>query len=313
MPKKIVIKKNKKITVVANKSEDNQQNNQIEKKNKKTTTVVNKSQDNQNNITILNNKSPLRYPGGKSKACLIIENELQKYTNISKYNTLVSPFFGGGSFEFHMQNKYKLNIIANDKFKPLYTFWNMLKNKKQELCDSIIKLKPVSKEQFTTYRNTIMNLTDELKQASYYFVINRCSFSGSTLSGGFSEQASIKRFTDNSIKLLSNSNLEKITFENKDCIAFIENNNKETNLMFLDPPYYLEKSTLYGYNGDMHEKFDHEKLAATLKNIKNWILCYNNCPTIRNLYNDYKIVSVNWNYGMNKSKKSSEILILNFD
>lgn len=33
-----------------------------------------------------------------------------------------------------------------------------------------------------------------------YFIINRCSFSGATLSGGFSLESSQKRFTTSSIE-----------------------------------------------------------------------------------------------------------------
>jgi hypothetical protein len=39
-------------------------------------------------------------------------------------------------------------------------------------------------------------------------------------------------------------------------------------------------------------------------------MTYNDCSYIRILYNKYKIIEVNWNYGMNKSKKSSEIIII---
>ena len=56
----------------------------------------------------MNNKSPLRYPGGKTRACKIIEAALKKYTEIEQYRVLISPFFGGGSFEFYMQNKYNV-------------------------------------------------------------------------------------------------------------------------------------------------------------------------------------------------------------
>ncbi len=81
--------------------------------------------------------------------------------------------------------------------------------------------------------------------------------------------------------------------------------------MFLDPPYYLnKKSKLYGNNGDMHENFNHELLFNTIKNKKNWILTYNNHEYIRNMYKDFIILNTNWSYGMNKSKLSSEIIII---
>ena len=82
-------------------------------------------------------------------------------------------------------------------------------------------------------------------------------------------------------------------------------------LLFLDTPYYLQKaSKLYGKNGDMHESFDHEGLLKVLDNTSNWVLCYNDCSYIRKLYTEYTIIPVDWSYGMNKTKKSSEILIL---
>jgi len=81
--------------------------------------------------------------------------------------------------------------------------------------------------------------------------------------------------------------------------------------MFLDPPYYLEKgSKLYGKNGDMHDSFDHEQLYNCLSTKKNWIMTYNDCVYIRDLYKDFKVIDTSWSYGMNKSKASSEIVII---
>ena len=261
----------------------------------------------------MNNKSPLRYPGGKTRACKIIEQELLKRTDITKYSRIVSPFFGGGSFEFYMQNKYDLQILANDKFLPLYQFWHHAKIANARLCELINSFKTTTKDQFAKYREKIMTLTDGLQQAALYFVINRCSFSGATLSGGFSQQAAEKRFTDSSIKRVQNLDLSNTVFSNHDFTYFLENNTHQDAIIFLDPPYYLEKgSKLYGRNGDLHETFDHGTLANALKEKKNWILCYNNCTYIRDLYKEYTIVDVNWSYGMNKTKKSSEILIICF-
>ena len=82
------------------------------------------------NTSIMNqisNKSPLRYPGGKTRACKKLEPIMKEHFDISDFDNLVSPFFGGGSFEFHIQNNYQLNIIENDKFFTLYIFWNTCK------------------------------------------------------------------------------------------------------------------------------------------------------------------------------------------
>jgi len=259
-----------------------------------------------------NNISPLRYPGGKTRACKIINNILLQYFDINNFDTIISPFFGGGSFEFYLQNNYGLKLIVNDKFTPLYNFWKQVKINKQILCDELRKITIITKEQFIDYRNTIMNLNDDVFQQSIqYFIINRCSFSGSTLSGGFSEEASIKRFTPSSINKIELLDFTNIDIYNYDFYDFINNFNNNKAFIFLDPPYYLEnKSKLYGNNGDMHENFNHQLLFDLLNTKKNWIITYNNCECIRNMYKDYIILDVNWSYGMNKSKASSEIIII---
>jgi DNA adenine methylase len=262
-----------------------------------------------------NNNSPLRYPGGKTRACKLIDNIINEYFDLKNFDNLLSPFFGGGSFEFYFQNKYHYKVVANDKFKPLYNFWRQIKIDKNKLSEELKKIKYVSKELFIDYRKTILDLNDNdepLQQAIQYFIINRCSFNGSTLSGGYSKEASLKRYTLSSINKIEVMDFGNIEIYNYDFEYFIHNLTNEKTLLFLDPPYYLDKqsSKLYGNNGDMHENFNHELLYEIIKIKKNWILTYNNCDFIRNLYKDFIILDVKWSYGMNKTKQSSEIIII---
>jgi len=60
----------------------------------------------------------------------------------------------------------------------------------------------------------------------------------------------------------------------------------------------------------MDEMFDHQKLYNTLSDKKKWLMTYNNCSYIRELYKDFTILDVEWSYGMNKTKESSEIVII---
>jgi DNA adenine methylase len=205
---------------------------------------------------------------------------------------------------------YGIPIEANDKFIPLYNFWNCAKNENKELCSTLRETLNVSKEQFHIYRNDILKC-EPFKQALYYFIINRCSFSGSTLSGGFSKESSEKRFTESSIDRLENLNLQNVQFYNEDFIDFLNRDFPDTCLYFVDPPYCLEKSKLYGVKGDLHEDFNHEKLFEILSGKENWILTYNDCEYIRNMYKEFTIIPIQFSYGMNFSKKSSDIAILN--
>jgi hypothetical protein len=54
-------------------------------------------------------------------------------------------------------------------------------------------------------------------------------------------------------------------------------------------------------NGDMHDTFDHDKLYKCLSGKKDWLMTYNNCDYIKELYKDYKII---------ETKESSEIVII---
>jgi DNA adenine methylase len=242
---------------------------------------------------------------------------------------VVSPFFGGGSFEFHLQNAHDVILLVNDKFTPLTVFWRVLKKRADELADAVEDMRPVSKEDFVDYRTRIMSEPDSLTQASMYFVINRCSFSGATLSGGFSQEASNKRLTDNSVHTLRSMDMSRTYIHNRDYQDFLEHictrltpHARSRTLIFLDPPYDLGKSgdRLYGKNGDMHEGFDHVALRDTLVGLTElaelaglrWVMTYNDNDYIRELYADYTILDVSWSYGMNASKKSSEMVILNF-
>jgi len=259
------------------------------------------------------NKSPLRYPGGKTRACKILDDIIIQYFQISSFDRIISPFFGGGSFEFHMQNKYHLRIIANDKFTPLSNFWRTCKSNNAELVAELEKkIDKITKAEFLEYRAQIMEEPRQLEQSMMYFIINRCSFSGATLSGGFSQESSKNRFTQSSIQKIAQLALDDFEIANLDFTDFLAQlPASQRDLLFLDPPYYLERgSKLYGKSGDMHEGFPHELLFQIILGRQDWIMTYNDCKYIRDLYKDYTIIPAKWSYGMNKTKISSEIVII---
>lgn len=279
-------------------------------------------------------KSPLRYPGGKTRAISKLYAIVNKYYGDPEY--LLSPFCGGCSFEFSLPSIK--HAILCDKFKPLIIFWNEVKNNMKQLVEILYEElnDGIEKEDFINYRKELVELytKDEVKSedsdkssyndedklliAVYFFIINRCSFSGSTLSGGFSEESAKKRFTKSSLANIvwlndpnsENKFIQKYEFKCEDFKESLKDP-PENYFIFCDPPYYLHDSKLYGNNGDLHENFDHLGFHDYITKCKNdYIICYNDCEFIRNLYKDHVILSENWSYGMNANKKSSEIVIL---
>ena len=250
----------------------------------------------------------LRYPGGKTRAIKVLEQHLPE----CGIDEIVSPFFGGGSFELAMSEKFSIPVFANDKFQPLFNFWNVLKQKPNELHGFIKSHMPVSKEDFQYYKQLLYNPEiSVIEQAAYYYIINRCSFSGSTCSGGYSKESAEKRHTMSALNRMLTIDLSRLIFTNEDFTTFLGRYSEE--FLFLDPPYYLgNQSNLYGTNGDLHELFDHHALYHILTTKPKWMLCYNDCEYIREKYSSYNIREVKWTYGMNKSKKSKEVLITSY-
>ena len=65
-------------------------------------------------------KTPLRYPGGKSRACKKMEPYIP---DLRFYDVYYEPFLGGGSVALHITKKYpNLKIVVNDLYEPLYNF-----------------------------------------------------------------------------------------------------------------------------------------------------------------------------------------------
>ncbi len=254
-------------------------------------------------------KSPLRYPGGKTRAIKTLNEFVQRY--YPERNTLLSPFFGGGSFELQFTRG---KVYGNDIFSYLYTFWKCIQTDKNTLVSGIreYRKKGVTKEIFSELRKDILECKDPIEIATKYFIINRCSFSGSTFCGGFSMESSEKRFTDSSIECVEKVSLDHITFSCQDCCDFLtEHPETSETLVYADPPYYISHY-LYGKDGDLHHSFDHVKFAEVIQKRNDFLISYNDCEYIRELYKNCTIFKVDWKYGMNSNKKSSEILILPF-
>ncbi len=247
-------------------------------------------------------RSPLRYPGGKTRAIKHITKFFPE-----NLTTLLSPFFGGGSIELHLAVQ-GATVYGYDALLPLVEFWQCLTQNPNDLANRVATYFPLEKDAFYDLQKNYNCFPEKSDRAAAFYVLNRSSFSGSTLSGGMSP--SHPRFTKSSIERLHNFYNPNIYIE---VLDFQESLKKHPNLFtYLDPPYLIE-STLYGQKGSTHKDFDHARLFDALKDRKSWVLSYNNCDEIRALYSDFSRRSPEWVYGMGKEKESKEILIFSRD
>lgn len=252
-------------------------------------------------------KSPLRYPGGKSKAIHRIVELVPKFEGFRE------PFVGGGSLFIYLKQKYPdRKYWINDLYKPLAKFWQMCQLDLDEVVNKVLEWK----EEFHSGKYLHGFLTEnylkfnDIEKASAFFILNRITFSGTSDSGGYSEQAFRRRFTISCIdrlKALKNI-LPKTKITNLDYEQVVNSPGNDV-FIFLDPPYYsTAKSALYGKNGHLHKSFDHQRFMEVMKHCKHrWLITYDDSKFIRDLFSFANIKSWDLTYGMrNVTLKSSQ-------
>lgn len=253
-------------------------------------------------------KSPLRYPGGKSKAIDSISKLIPDFKEFRE------PFVGGGSVFVYLKQKYPSRIFwINDIYQNLYHFWNECKGNPNKLIDSILEFRSTYSDGKELHRFLLNNIDsfDSIKKAAAFFIFNRITFSGTTESGGFSNAAFHKRFTESSIERVKSLSkiLVSTKISNLDYEEVVSTDGKDV-FLFLDPPYYsATKSALYGKNGTLHKTFEHERFATLMKQIRHkWLITYDDSEYIRNLFSFANITAWDITYGMRNVNKESNQL-----
>jgi len=264
-------------------------------------------------------KSPLRYPGGKSRAIQRIKDLLPE-----KFSEYREPFVGGGSFFIYLKQKRPdLKIWINDLNPELYYFWKYAQIDSERLADELLEVKKErlnGQELFDELLNLNSFSLTEFERAIRFFVLNRITFSGVVESGGYSQLAFETRFTDSSIERVSKLGplLEGIRITQLDYRQLLQDGD-ESVLTFLDPPYFkATKSRLYGKNGILHTSFSHNEFAQEMKKCRHsWLITYDDSAEIRNNFAYANIYEWQLQYGMNnykqgKAEKGSELFITNY-
>ena len=263
--------------------------------------------------------TPLRYPGGKSRAIKFLSQHLPE---IESYR---EPFLGGGSMALYVTQTYpNTDVWVNDLYYPLYAFWMTLRDHGQQLCDDLRELKTELGESYDAHKMAFDDAKDKLNNDIYesgfnFYVANKCSFSGLTANSSFSKQASRANFTFRGIdKLPALSELIqgwRITNQSYEELLYGRNA-----FVFLDPPYAI-KDNLYGNKGDMHKSFDHEWFAAQACASDNkCMITYNSELFIKDRFPDWYQKDWDLTYTMRSSgtytkdqKKRKELLLLNYE
>ena len=272
-------------------------------------------------------KTPLRYPGGKSRACTKMD---QYFPDLREYAEFREPFLGGGSVAIHISKKYPhLKITVNDLYEPLINFWIQLQQFGDDLTDKIRNYKsthpePVSaKELFLECKNRINDKSlDCIERAAAFYIVNKCSFSGLTESSSFSQQASNSNFSMRGIEklpgysdIISHWHINQYSYE-----YCFRTDIHDDLFMYLDPPYDI-KDNLYGKKGDMHKRFDHDKFAEDCSQSQvHQLISYNSDQLVKDRFKDWNVGEFDLTYTMRsvgdymrEQKTRKELLLFNYE
>ena len=269
-------------------------------------------------------KTPLRYPGGKSRAC----NKLDVYIpDLRDYKEYREPFLGGGSVAIHITKKYpNLDVWVNDLYEPLYNFWRVLQDDGYKMFKRLQELKSrypdrgSAKGLFLEAKDVVNDYDQpNLFRACAFYVINKCSFSGLTESSSFSAQASESNFSMRGIEKLqgytqiiqnwkiTNLSYEQLFTDDKDVFTY------------LDPPYDI-RSNLYGRKGSMHNGFSHDGFAADCDRfIGPQLISYNSSQLVKDRFEGWEVGEFDLTYTMRsvgeymrEQKERKELLLFNY-
>ena len=271
-------------------------------------------------------KTPLRYPGGKSRAT---KKMAQYFPDFRDYTEFRESFLGGGSVSLYVTQMYPhLEIWVNDLYEPLYTFWKQLQKNSDKVRNELVQLKqrhpdPSSARglflEAKEYLSKHPKDSDFIHRAVAFYVVNKCSFSGLTESSSFSKQASDSNFSMRGIdklpyygQLIQRWEITNLPYEQ----LFTDDENV---FIYLDPPCDI-KANLYGKRGTMHVGFDHDSFARRCDRVEcDQMISYNSSNLVKQRFQGWRAQEYDHTYTMRSvgeymkdQEQRKELLLLNY-
>jgi len=272
-----------------------------------------------------------RYPGGKSKLKHEIINSLKNKSHLDSVQYR-EPFFGGGSIGVMLllDNPLLNRMWINDKDIGISCLWTALIRYPEDLKEKVLSFTPTV-DQFYEMKVKLSDVTLKMPRQRKKIVdigfhklaIHQISYSGlGTKSGGplggVDQKSDYKidcrwspayicKKIDKLHGRFSSVYVHENGCTNYDFTDLIKDDSCDS-LIYLDPPYYVKGNELYqcGFTND-----DHVRLSEALKETKHrWVLSYDDCPEIRDMYSWANIDELCVNYSITalKDKDTGERL-----
>lgn len=256
-------------------------------------------------------QSPFRYPGGKFYALKFIVPFLNAY----EHDEYREPFVGGGSVFFGKQ-KVKHNWINDLEKDVVETYKTFKDNERSKLLIDRVSIEIASKERHSEVKAMVASTPDEIAFRTYY--LNRTSYSGIIHKPAWGYAIGASSPPENWHRFIkgANSKLKDVKITSHDFEKVLAAPARGSRvLMYLDPPYFLaDQKRAYTKPFVIA---DHIRLEEKLRSLEHaFLLSYDDCPQIREMYSWAHIYERSWFYNTANSsgprKIGKELLITNY-
>lgn len=219
--------------------------------------------------------------------------------------------FGGAAWVLFHKDRHAPMEVYNDYNSELVNLFRCVKYHTPELQRELSFMLN-SRELFYDFRDqyNTRGMTD-IQRAARFFMVIKTSYGADGRTFGCVKK-DINVMCDYLIAI--QERLSKVIVENKDFEDLIKVYDKPYALLYLDPPYYgTEKYYQVQFSND-----DHIRLSNCIRDIKGkFLLSYNNCDYIKELYKGYNIEEIQRNHNLvnrydDKENVYSELLIKNY-
>ena len=207
-----------------------------------------------------------------------------------------------------------LPINSRDEFSIIRTFLEKQEPDttflQEELTLAEQNLSPPDYEEIRAILLENAQMTD-VKRAAAFFKLIRYSYGSGCTSFGC-QPFDVRKCFDAIWQAAHR--LSETVIENKDFEALIRQYDRDSAFFYCDPPYYETE----GHYEVVFRKEDHMRLRDTLKACRGkWMVSYNDCDFIRELYDGYYITAVTRLNNLAQRYESGcefpEVIITNYD
>lgn len=266
--------------------------------------------------------SPLRYPGGKYKIYDKVKNLIE--INELGDRSYVEPFAGGFGIGLGLlRDNIVQTAILNDVDPHIYNFWHTILNHSDDFLQLMTDT-PITIEEREHQKEVYEDdNADQVRDGFATFFLNRVNFSGVITGGpigGFTQSGTYKldcRFNKNEIKnklkqiALLRDRIELYNYDASELIARNLQGRIQDCFFNIDPPYVEKGHRLYTnfFMEDDHRNF--ERTISGYLGDSYWIVTYDDCELIRDIYKNYYMVGYDILHNAGGSVKGKEVIITN--